>query len=427
MRFEKIKKIKIKNNNVRNLCIAFSVIGCVSLVVGPVTSADTQQYYKILVDNKNYGNFATEQEAANAISEARKKANLESEGIVLADFDYSIVATGKDSRVKNDKVVDELCVKMLEGQNNEKVKAYVLKADGYSVTLNDEAAVIETLDKVINHYDTYDEYAVILDDNASKDQNTLKAYAVPSVANITGDITSVSFGQDVCAMPVYTVDSEISSVDEAVADIIANSRIKIFTTQTQQYTEEYNLDTEYIEVDSWYTSQKQVVQEAQTGVHDVVASVTFSNGAEVSRTIEQDNVIEEPVAKVVKVGTKEAPSFIKPLNGGSFSSSFGSRWGRKHKGVDWSCSVGTNIYASCGGTVSYAGWQNGFGNTIVISHGNGLKTRYAHLSKITVSSGEKVSQGERIGLSGNTGNSTGPHLHFEILLDGEQVNPMNYL
>lgn len=422
-----MKRAKIKNNTVRNLCISFAMIGGMSLVVGPVTSADTQQYYKICVNDKSYGNFVTKQDAVKAVSEARKLANSESDGVMLAKFDYSIVETAKDSKAKNDNVVDDLCETMLEGQINEKVKAYVLKADGYSITLNDEAAVIEVLDKVVDQYDVNDEYAVILDDNENKEQNTLKAFAVPSVAAVTGDITSVSFGQDVCAMPVYTVESEISTVDDAVADIVNNSRINVYTTQTQQYTEEYTLDTEYIEVDSWYTSQKQVVQEAQTGVHDVVASVTYSNGAEVDRTIQQDNVVTEPVAKVVKVGTKEAPTFIKPLNGGSFSSPFGSRWGRQHKGVDWSCSVGTTVFASCGGTVSYAGWQNGFGNTIVISHGNGLKTRYAHLSQISVSSGQKVSQGDKIGLSGNTGNSTGPHLHFEVLLDGEQVNPLNYL
>ena len=75
----------------------------------------------------------------------------------------------------------------------------------------------------------------------------------------------------------------------------------------------------------------------------------------------------------------------------------------------------------------YAGWQNGYGNTIIISHGDGLKTRYAHLSSFLVSIGQSVEQGTTIGKSGNTGNSTGPHLHFEILLDGEPVNPLNYL
>lgn len=412
---------------VRNLCLSFAIIGCISLLAGPVTSADTQPYYTICVNNSSFGNYATQQEAANVIAQARKQANMTTDDVVLADFEYSVVETDKDSEAANEDVVEKLCSLMLESQLDKKVKAYVLKADGFSVTLNDEAAVVDVLNRVVDQYDTSNEYTVVLDDNESREQNILKAFATPAVENVTGVNTSISFGQDVYAMPVYTVESEISSVDDAVFDITANSKINIYTTQTQQYTEEYNLETEYIEVDSWYTSQKQVVQEAQSGVHEVVASVKFINGVEVERDILQDVVISQPVAKVVKIGTKEAPTFIKPINGGSFSSPFGGRWGRQHKGVDWSCSVGTNVYASCGGTVSFAGWQNGFGNTIVINHGDGLKTRYAHLSKITVSSGDKVSQGERIGLSGNSGNSTGPHLHFEVLLDGEQVNPMNYL
>ena len=83
--------------------------------------------------------------------------------------------------------------------------------------------------------------------------------------------------------------------------------------------------------------------------------------------------------------------------------------------------------ASNGGTVSSAGWQSGYGYVVYIDHGNGVQTRYGHLSKILVRVGETVKQGERIALSGNTGNSTGPHCHFEIRINGEAVNPLNYL
>ena len=98
-----------------------------------------------------------------------------------------------------------------------------------------------------------------------------------------------------------------------------------------------------------------------------------------------------------------------------------------HKGVDWACSVGTAVKASCGGTVVSAGWSNGYGYCITIRHPDGKQTRYAHLSKILVSSGKSVKQGDKIALSGNTGRSTGPHIHFEILVNGSQVNPLKYL
>ena len=83
--------------------------------------------------------------------------------------------------------------------------------------------------------------------------------------------------------------------------------------------------------------------------------------------------------------------------------------------------------ASCGGTVVQAGWFSGYGNCITIRHPDGKQTRYGHLSKILVSSGQKVTQGQKIALSGNTGRSTGPHVHFEIIINGSQVNPLPYL
>jgi murein DD-endopeptidase MepM/ murein hydrolase activator NlpD len=87
----------------------------------------------------------------------------------------------------------------------------------------------------------------------------------------------------------------------------------------------------------------------------------------------------------------------------------------------------TPVYASSGGKVIKAGWGSGYGYCVYIDHGNGMVTRYAHLNKVLVKAGQRVSQGERIGLSGNTGISSGPHLHFEILVNGKQVDPKLYL
>ena len=98
-----------------------------------------------------------------------------------------------------------------------------------------------------------------------------------------------------------------------------------------------------------------------------------------------------------------------------------------HKGIDWACPIGRAVKASCAGTVVGAGWVNGYGYCITISHSDGRQTRYGHLSKILVSSGQHVTQGEKIALSGNTGRSTGPHIHFEIIINGSQVDPFKYM
>lgn len=115
-----------------------------------------------------------------------------------------------------------------------------------------------------------------------------------------------------------------------------------------------------------------------------------------------------------------------PANG-TFTSPFGYRWGRLHGGIDIAVPVGTPVHASAAGTVRIAGWVGGYGNYVCIDHGGGLSTCYGHNSRLGVSVGQKVSQGQVIAASGNTGNSTGPHIHFETRVNGVQKDPMGFL
>ncbi len=109
------------------------------------------------------------------------------------------------------------------------------------------------------------------------------------------------------------------------------------------------------------------------------------------------------------------------------TSEYGPRWGRMHQGIDQGARTGTPIGASKAGRVIFAGWQGGYGNLVLIDHGDGVVTAYAHQSSIAVGSGQSVSQGSTIGYVGSTGNSTGPHLHFETRVNGSAVNPRQYL
>ena len=124
-------------------------------------------------------------------------------------------------------------------------------------------------------------------------------------------------------------------------------------------------------------------------------------------------------------GTPSASGLIWPVSG-PVTSGFGWRWGRMHEGIDIGAPCGTPIHAAASGTVIYSGWMSGYGNFVVIDHGNGLATAYAHQSAIYVSGGS-VSQGQVIGAVGSTGHSTGCHLHFEVRINGTPVNPLNYL
>lgn len=121
-------------------------------------------------------------------------------------------------------------------------------------------------------------------------------------------------------------------------------------------------------------------------------------------------------------------SYAFPLKSYSYvSSEYGSRWGTTHTGIDLAAPAGTHIYSWRSGTVTFAGWSGGYGNFIIVDHGDGFVTRYAHCSKIAVTKGQTVSQGQVIGYVGTTGNSTGNHLHFEVKVNGNFVNPRNYL
>lgn len=134
-----------------------------------------------------------------------------------------------------------------------------------------------------------------------------------------------------------------------------------------------------------------------------------------------------------RIAAEKAP-FANPVkNAFRFTSQFGYRrdpktGGRRmHSGVDFAAGMGTPLYATADGVVTHAGWQSGYGRLVKIQHEFGIETRYAHLNKIHVKVGQRVSRGERIGDMGNSGRSTGPHLHYEVRVGGTPVNPMTYI
>jgi murein DD-endopeptidase MepM/ murein hydrolase activator NlpD len=124
--------------------------------------------------------------------------------------------------------------------------------------------------------------------------------------------------------------------------------------------------------------------------------------------------------------TASSAGLIWPVQG-PITSPFGWRWGRMHQGIDIGVGYGTPIHAAAAGTVIYCGWEEGYGNFVVIDHGGNLATAYGHQSAIAVTCGQQVDQGQVIGYVGCTGHCTGPHLHFEVRVGGNPVDPMGYL
>jgi murein DD-endopeptidase MepM/ murein hydrolase activator NlpD len=131
-------------------------------------------------------------------------------------------------------------------------------------------------------------------------------------------------------------------------------------------------------------------------------------------------------AQVGETSTPSSAGLIWPVSG-PITSPFGWRWGRMHQGIDIGVPMGTPIKAAAAGTIIYCGWESGYGNLTVIDNGGNLATAYGHQSSIAVSCGEQVAQGQVIGYVGCTGHCTGPHLHFEVRINGSPVDPMGYL
>lgn len=119
-------------------------------------------------------------------------------------------------------------------------------------------------------------------------------------------------------------------------------------------------------------------------------------------------------------------SLARPVSG-RLTSRYGYRWGRTHTGIDIGAPTGTSVKAAAGGTVTFAGWKGSLGNLVVVSHGNGVQTYYGHCSRIVAKVGQSVSQGQVISKVGSTGRSTGPHLHFEVRVNGSSYNPLGYV
>ena len=228
------------------------------------------------------------------------------------------------------------------------------------------------------------------------------------------------------------------------------SYLTVVTTEEQVQQEPIEFEQEYKPEPDMYIGEKKVETEGKEGTKEVVKKVVKENGRSIREEVLEEEVLEEPQEEIVLTGTKNSdgygggtgnysgdnvsydPSAVyetlgNPIDNIYISSGFGQRWGRLHSGIDFALAQGNSIYAADDGQVYFSGVSGGYGNLVKIDHGNGMQTYYAHCSKLLVSQGQHVSKGEKIALVGSTGNSTGPHLHFEVIINGNCVNPLDFL
>lgn len=206
-------------------------------------------------------------------------------------------------------------------------------------------------------------------------------------------------------------------------------QVKVSYVETVEEAIPY--ETERIEDNTLTKGVTKVTVEGADGKKLVTREVVALNGTVAALNVQQEQVLEEPVTSTVTVGTKYVAGvgtgqFARPSYG-TITSRFGYRSRGYHTGLDIAASTGTSITAADDGRVTFSGWSGGYGNVVKINHGNGYETYYAHCSALLVSVGQVVSKGDLIARVGNTGNSTGPHLHFEVRLNGVPQNPQAYI
>ncbi|MGN0430686.1 MAG: peptidoglycan DD-metalloendopeptidase family protein [Acetatifactor sp.] len=273
-------------------------------------------------------------------------------------------------------------------------------------------------------------------------EQVIKEQEVPSLYEVVaGDtLTRISKKVEIPMDKIVEMNSDLLKdinstihIGDMLKITVPEPELSVVWAEQRYYEEEYEADVIYIDNDSWYTTKTVVQQQPSSGYRKIAAEESYLNGRMVSKTILKEEIVKEAVPMIIERGTKTPPTYIKPITGGRITSGYGSRKApvagatTNHRAIDWYVPTGTAVFASCGGSVSFAGWMGSYGNVIFINHEDGRQTRYAHLSKILVKKGDYVKQGQKIGLSGATGNVSGPHLHFEMKIDGVSVNPLLYL
>ncbi|MDO4485053.1 MAG: peptidoglycan DD-metalloendopeptidase family protein [Bacillota bacterium] len=247
-------------------------------------------------------------------------------------------------------------------------------------------------------------------------------------------------------LTVAEAKKKLMSGDDESAD---GSSLTVVTTEEEIQEETVAFDEEYRPDPEMYAGQTKVQVKGEDGVKEITKKVVRENGKPVKEEILDEEILEEPVEQIVLTGTKDYTGYgggsgsndngvsydenavyetlRTPVDNVYISSGYGPRWGRLHRGTDFALAEGSPVHAADGGVVYCAGYSGSYGNIVKIDHGNGMQTYYAHCSSILVSDGEAVERGQKIALVGSTGNSTGPHLHFEVIVNGSCVDPVSLL
>ncbi len=268
--------------------------------------------------------------------------------------------------------------------------------------------------------------------------NTVEAVTYTVQSGDTAGAIAQRQGMELSALMAMNpgVNADQLSIGQELTVSQSVPYLGVRTVDRVTYRETVAPPVEYVDDENMYEGDTKVLDPGAEGANLVTARITYLSGVEEARQITSSQELVAPKTKVVAQGTKPRPKtmpkgyFIWPVSG-RITSRFGGRsiFGsyNYHGAIDIAVPHGTSIKAADGGTVTTATTKGSYGKYIIIDHGGGKSTLYAHNSQLLVSAGDKVYQGQVIARAGSTGRSTGPHCHFEVRIGGQQVNPLSYL
>ena len=448
-----MKKLTRYHKRIRLTYAAAAFLCCFLLLLlfNPASGyAQGLSYYVVRIAGEEVGACSVKADAEAALADARVKLSQQADSIVYVDSKFTIENEKRVFGKTNSRedLSEAIFQKLKEYTDLNYVQAFMLKSGDYSLMVDSQATVNRILQTRLNSFDQEDEYDVRLKTEKSgtftgisyeiydspameqriSDRMTEEGITRTQAANELHKLEKIGFVDSLEIRSVYTDQTAVLSGNNAVDEAMENGgAIGVITAYEANYDENFDAPVEYILDDTMYEGQNKVEREAVPGSRNVTALITYINGEESERDILTQTVYEEPVSQIIRSGTVPPPMFVVPLANCFLSSGFGYRWGALHKGNDYACSFAEPIYASSPGTVIESQFDSSYGNYVLIRHDEHYVTRYAHMSTLIAEVGQHVERYEVIGLAGSTGDSTGNHCHFEIIVDGVVQDPFIYL
>ncbi len=453
---------------VLSLVFLFNVIGALSDVTFALEINYNDQvigYVRSEAEYKEARELAYDRLDLSASSSA--PSNTVEETQLIGDADFKI----KPVKLSQINSSAEVCDKLIENSETKITNACGIYVDDtFICAVKNETDALSVLDNILAEHETGEKNAVVSfvedieyvqglypdNENTVKDAsylseklNSKKSEAVYYTVQAGDTVSEIADKFDIKSSEIFNLNPKLKENIYIGQKILISSEvnfIQVQVTKTETRTVETDYDTIKVNTSSLYKGDSRVVTKGVNGLEEVTELVTYIDGVRVSSKEVSRKTIREAVDEKIQVGTKTHS--YSSGGGGSYTGgklgwptigaySISSRYGYRNFGDGWHGGIdivrpggssGCTVVAAESGTVTFAGWYGSGGYTVIINHGGGLTTMYCHMQPgLKVRTGQYVSRGQAIGKIGATGYVTGAHLHFEVKVNGNNVNPAPYL